>query len=153
MKTKLFFLISLLAAVIVSFGGCGDDKEDLFITDTFEGTENEVVVFELENVPAYVTTDYGGYVSIYYSEYVDDYFVNKNFKSGIEGDIMDHRIGVKLSDYNAYGIPLYSKIYISASVTNRGRALDENGEDFGYINGGVLPVQRKAYLIDLRSRN
>lgn len=150
MKTRLFFLVSFLAVVIVAFGGCGNDKEDLFITDTFEGTENEEISFELERVPAYVTTDYGGYVSIYYSEYVDEYFVTKKYTHEMETDIRDRRIGVDLTDFNMYGIPFYSKVYISASITNKGRLLDEIGEDWGF---GELPVQRKGYLKKMELRD
>lgn len=150
MKTRFLFLISMLTSIIL-FAGCDDEQRDLFITDTFEGVENEEIVFELVDIPAYVTIAYGGYVSIYYSEYADEYFVNKNYTLETMKDIQEKRIGVELTDFNTYGIPFYSKVYISASVTNKGRFLDEAGEDWAF--GGILPVQRKGYLKKMAPRD
>ena len=66
-----------------------------------------------------------------------------------ELDIIDKRIGVTVEDYKTYNIPYKSTVYVSAQVTNLGRILNE-GDDWGFF---TKPIQRKAYLVDLKLRN
>lgn len=142
--------------LFMSMISCNDD---LFITDTFEGTDKEKIVFDLKDTPAYVSREDGNYVSICYAEYAYEFYTDREnfFKDTpsstflqIEKDVMDKRIGVAIEDYEKYKIPIGSKVYVSAQVTNRGRIFDEADWLF---DKSIQPIQRKAYLIDLRIRN
>ena len=157
MKTNLFTLIVLLAMLVMGLTACSDDKE---IDPYYEDIEDERVIAELEDVPAYVCDSYKGYVFICYSKYADEYYEARNenpenieeFSPEIRSDIAAHCIGVKLSDFNTYGIELKSKVYVSAYVTNNERAkiVEDGLEDPGW---GTLASGKKAYLKNLKPRD
>ena len=149
--SKLIYL-----GLFVSMTSCNDD---LFITNTFEGTDKEEIVLELKDVPAYVSCEDGKYVSSCYAEYAYEFYTDREkfFEDTpsstflqIEKNVMDKRIGVAIEDYDKYKIPIGSKVYVSAQVTNRGRIFDE--EDWQF-DKSIQPIQRKAYLTGLRIRN
>lgn len=142
--------------VWAGMASCGDD---VFVTNTFDGTDKEEIVLELKDAPAYVSCEDGEYVSICYAEYAYEFYTDREkfFKDTpssiflqIEKEVMDKRIGVAVEDFDEYHIPIGSKVYVSAQVTNRGRIFDE--EDW-LFDKSVQPIQRKAYLTGLRIRN
>ena len=150
-----------LLACFGGFAGCSDDEdfsnENVIIREDFSSTEGEVIEFELKDAPAYVIGEDRGYVSICFADYAYEYFNNIDAFYQLAGDdwthdemdIIDMRIGVAVEDYKTYNIPYKSTVYVSAQVTNLGRVLNE-GDDWGFI---TTPIQRKAYLVDLKLRN
>lgn len=160
-KTWTSFLLAALLCAGVA--GCSDDDEDdRIIVETFEGTdgmEGERITQELEDVPAYVTHAWDGYVSVFYSKYADIFWLapdstwkEHGFGYDEEWDVINHRIGIPLKDFEQYDIPFYSKVYISASITNIGRILDDGHGDWFFDRDRYKYIQWKAYLKDIRIR-
>lgn len=160
METKklLKLLLPLLACGMLFFGVSSCDKDpELFVTEDFEGTEGEEIDFTLENVPAYVHGIYEGYVTINYAQYAYEYYHEYDYYKKelstpqTEIDIIDKRIAVSVEEFEKYNIPLKSKVYVSADVTNRGKVLNEgdHGDDWGFVSKCII---RKGYLTDLKSR-
>ena len=174
-KIKWNALASFLLALLLCAGmaGCSDDEEDdRIIVETFNGTdgmEGERITQELKYVPAYVRyADLTGYVSVFYSQYADVYWLKDESNPNIvkfttwyelysggtdeEWDVINHRIGIPLKDFEQYDIPFDSKVYISASVTNIGRILDDGHDDWLFDRDRYKYIQWKAYLKDIRIR-
>ena len=157
MKTNSFITLGLLTMLVMGLTACSDDKE---IDPYYEDIEDERVIAELEDVPAYVCDSYKGYVFICYSKYADVYYDICHERSEdcdecpteILDDLADHKIGVKLSDFNRYGIELKRKVYVSAYVTNNQRAkiIQDGSVDPGW---GTLAEGKKSYLKNLKPRN
>lgn len=145
MKRNVLLYLSALT-ILFLLSGCSKDEEE----DSYYGKiKDERVVFELNDVPAYVLESYMGYVFICYSEYADEYFTGVPDTSlEVFNDVYDHMIGVSLHDFETYNIPLSSKVYVSASVTNNCRIMPKE------LNPGIFyDRQVKAYLRDIRLRN
>ncbi|MDR2968093.1 MAG: hypothetical protein LBV32_00645 [Tannerellaceae bacterium] len=158
MKTKVFNKFGLLAAVVILIGLISCDKEEGELP-YYDEIENEKVIAELDNVPAYVYDTYRDCVFICYSEYADEYYKARNedperfyaFPNEIDEDIWNHQIGVKRADFDTYGIPLNSKVYVSALITNnKAVKLDPNIIDAAW---GGRALENKAYLINITPRN
>lgn len=157
MKKRVFLIWSILSlAMVIPFTSCGDDKEMTEDDYPFYADmgDEEQIVSELEDVPAYVYDYYRQYVFICYSKYADDYYLSpdiNNLPQEVIEDVHAHRIGVLATDFDKYDLPLNSKVYISASVTNNWHIL-ASPEDFdpGY---NQARLSAKSYLKDLRSRN
>lgn len=145
-----------LCLLTLGVSSCDKDPE-LFVTEDFEGTDGEEIDFTLENVPAYVYRIYEGYVTINYAQYAyeyyndHDYYMKELWSFQADNDIIDKRIAVSVEEFEKYNIPLKSKVYVSAKVTNRGRTLNEGlyDDDWGFFSDCI---QRKAYLTGLKLR-
>ena len=143
MKKWMFYLCCLLAGV-GGFAGCSDDEEN---ASWFAEIDNEQIVSTIENVPAYVCYIRKDYVFINYSEHAEDYFVN-HIESDLF-DVIDCMVGVSLVDFNKYNIPIGSKVYLSAAITNNNEVITDGMLDPGYDRFFHTP---KAYLIDIHIR-
>lgn len=155
MKKRVFLIWSILAIAVMSLLiSCKNDKEMTEDDYPFYADigEQEQVVLELQDIPAYIYDRYRQYVFICYSKYADEYYESPDPNSlsrEIYEDVQAHCIGVKVSDFEKYNI-LGNKIYISASVTNNCTILALPDDiDPGY----AMTLEAKAYLKDLRSRN
>ncbi|WP_455634356.1 hypothetical protein [Parabacteroides sp.] len=157
MKKRVFLIWSILAiAVIPLFISCKNDKEMTEDDYPFYADmgEDEQVVLELKDEPAYVYDYYRQYVFICYSKYADEYYLSPNINDlpqEVIEDVHAHRIGVLASNFYKYNLPLNSKVYISVSVTNNGHILKIPGDIDPEIDQSHLSA--KAYLKDLRLRN
>ncbi len=156
---KNYSFISALLAVILALPGCGNDGKETDPYPYYDEIENEQVIMELEDVPAYVRDTYRDCVFICYSKYADEYYDAYlrdslsiyDFPTEIQTDIQDHQIGIKLSEFANYEIPLYSKVYVSASVTNNKQVkMIPDGIDPMW---GIIATANKAYLKYIKPRN
>ncbi len=158
----VLFCIGMLLTISTS---CNKDDE---VQPWFDKIKNEHVELELMDVPAYVLMKKLDCVIITYSKYIDDFlepqdpFISKYTKNSMLDttsvevvDIFDNEylIGVKASDIEKYDIPIPSKVYVTASVTNNNsrniRDMSEM-EAESALKLGVRP--KKAYLRDIRLR-
>ena len=153
----------ILGMLVIAFMGltaCSDDQVE-FEFPYYDEIENERVIAKLNNVPAYVYDSFEGCVFICYSKYADEYYkvYNENpdntakFSMEIRNDIWAHQIGVERSVFYTYGIPLRSKVYISASVTNNQHVKpvpNSNGEIALWSH---ITSANKAYLKNIKPRN
>ena len=158
----VLFCIGMLLTISTS---CNKDDE---VQPWFDKIKNEHVELELMDVPAYVLMKKLVCVIITYSKYIDDFlapqdpFISKYTKNSMLDttsvevvDIFDNEylIGVKASDFEKYDIPIPSKVYVTASVTNNNsrniRDMSEM-EAESALKFGVRP--KKAYLRDIRLR-
>lgn len=169
MRKRVFCIWSIcLLALMPLLMGCDkeDEEEDLILVESFAGTdgmEGEKILFELKDVPAYVLDNsIGGseYVSVFYSEHADDYWLkdlSPSQKEKIKDDIIKCRIAISLQELSQYDIPFNSKVYISAHVTNiiRRQMLEDETDTVDYwfdTNNWNRCFQKKAYLKDIRIR-
>jgi|LAHS01.1.fsa_nt_gb hypothetical protein len=133
-------------------------KEGLLYISSFENNPMERITKELVNVPAYVYKEHTindfapqkrdnpracGYVLISYSKWADEYFANyppKTVEEMFENydrykDVMfQSTISVKASDFEKFNIPINSKVYLTASITNLGRCCPIRIE---YMDGAI----------------
>lgn len=157
MKKRVFLIWSILSlAMVIPITSCGDDKEMTEDDYPFYADmgDEEQIVSELEDVPAYVYDYYRQYVFICYSKYADDYYLSpdiNNLPQEVIEDVHAHRIGVLATDFDKYDLPLNSKVYISASVTNTGKILKIPGDVDPEIDQSRLSA--KAYLKNLKPRD
>lgn len=157
-------ILGMLAIAFMGLTACSDNEVEVEFP-YYDEIENERVIAELNNVPAYVYDSFEGCVFICYSKYADEYYrvYNENpdntatFSMEIRNDIWEHQIGVRRSDFDTYslflGISLHSKVYISASVTN-----NQNVKPVPNSNGEIalwshLTSANKAYLKNIKPRN
>lgn len=155
MRKRVFCIWSIcLLALMPLLMGCDkeDEEEDLILVESFVGTdgmEGEKIVMELEDVPAYIMQD----------DTIDDYVIigysnpDEVAERGNEAkeEYSANRIGISTQEFSEFDIPLHSKIYISASVTNVERVLND-GPSIWPMDSS-LDNLRKAYLRDIRIRN
>lgn len=145
MKKWIVYLWCLVA-VVGAGTGCSDDEKE---NSWFAEIDNEQIVSRIEDAPAYVYATRKDYVFINYSEHADDYFINNINIDTCVFDIIDCMIGVSLADFNKYNIPIGSKVYITAEITNNNEVITEGMFDPGYDMFFHTP---KAYLINIRIR-
>lgn len=166
--SKLFSILLCLGILLNLTSSCSNDDE---VQPWFDKVKNEHVELELVDTPAYVLMKKLDCVIITYSKYIDDIddflepqdpFISKSTKSttldttSVEViDIFDNEylIGVKASDFEKYDIPIPSKVYVTASVTNNNsrniRDMSEM-EAESALKFDVRP--KKAYLRNIRLR-
>ena len=165
---KLFLALVWIGMLLNINTSCNKDDE---VQPWFDKLKNEHVELELVDAPAYVLMKKLDCVIITYSKYIDDIdnflepqdpFISKYTKNSMLDttsvevvDIFDNEylIGVKASDFEKYDIPIPSKVYVTASVTNNNsrniRDMSEM-EAESALKFGVRP--KKAYLRDIRLR-
>lgn len=113
MNKKLFFIWSMcLLAIMPLLVGCDKDDEEeveLIVLENFENAENvagEKILYELEDVPAYIYYNSPKHVSISLEQ-----------DNGLSPNIPRH-IDILLKDWCAEILPRYSKVRVSLSITN-----------------------------------
>ena len=144
MNKRVFFIWSFcLLAIVPLLAGCDkdDDKEDLIIVESFEGTdgmEGEKIIAELEDVPAVILQNdsYEEYVLIGF-EKTWNYTYHTPSLIGISKNKLD------IDDF-----PPHTEIQVSLSITNVERNVNANIFPMDY---SLDPI-RKAYLKDIRIR-
>ena len=62
MKTNVFKILGILLVLVMGLAGCSDDKEDELTY--YDEIEDEKVIAELDNVPAYVFDSFRDYVFV-----------------------------------------------------------------------------------------
>ena len=166
--SETFFALFCIGMLLTISTSCNKDDE---VQPWFDKIKNEHVELELMDVPAYVLMKKLDCVIITYSKYIDDYlesqenqdpFISKSTKNTMldttsvdRVNVFDNEylIGVKASDFEKYDIPIPSKVYVTASVTNNNsrniRDMSEM-EAESALKFGVRP--KKAYLRDIRLR-
>lgn len=157
MNKKLFFIWSIcLLAIVPLLAGCDKDDEEgegLIVVESFEGTdgvEGERIIAELEDVPAVIRYERHEYVSLCHADHAEEYYINENLSYSLE--IIKALIAIKTAEFDDYDLPLNTKVYISASITNVVRHFDDSvlDDDWFWHPGPIY--QHKAYLKEIRLR-
>ena len=157
-STLRFFWVMIFACLLLPAGltACrGDDEEEISFWDE---SYPEEIVEELVDVPAYVETidelSYGIYTCVHYHKSHPN---NAELLDAVinSGDYSEIRtIVVETEKLKKENIPLHSKVYITASVTNRCR-INANymKQKHGFVDTGWLNFASKAYMHKIRERN
>ena len=152
---QLLFSALLLLAMGMAVTACSSDEDGSEEQEVSYWDESypEKIVEKLVDTPAYVTSELvpksGEYTTILYSLNAEslDVAVNSNDYSGVEA------ICVETAKLTENKIPLHSKVYITASVTNRCRLNPDYAiKYYGLYDSGWANLPNKAYLNKIRIR-
>ena len=147
---QFLFPALLLLAMGMAVTACSSEEQEFSYWDE---SYPEKIVEKLVDTPAYVTSELvpksGEYTTILYSLNAEslDVAVNSNDYSGVGAICVET---VKLTENK---IPLHSKVYITASVTNRSRLNPDYAiKYYGLYDSGWANLPNKAYLHKIRIR-
>lgn len=149
---QLLFSTLLLLAMGMTLTACSNDEDEQEQEVSYwDESYPEKIVEKLVDTPAYVTSELvpksGEYTTILYSLNAEslDVAVNSNDYSGVGA------ICVETAKLTENKIPLHSKVYITASVTNRCRLNPDYAiKYYGFYDLGWANLPNKAYLHKIR---
>ena len=147
---QLLFSTLLLLAMGMTLTACSNDEDEQEQEVSYwDESYPELIIEELVDIPAYVDTietrTNGAYTKILFSRYHPydadslDVAISSNFNPFLTRIVL-----VETAKLEKYNIPLHSKVYITASVTNR----HWNIVDPGFS----IDLPFKAYLHKIRIR-
>lgn len=152
-KALLLFSALLLLTMGMAVTACSSEEEKGI--PLWDESNPEEIVDLLVDAPAYVETvspmpEDGLYTTVLYNLNADflDAAIKSNDHTGVT------RLFVKTAKLTENNIPFHSKVYITASVTNRSMINpDYAKKKFGIYDQGWAFIPRKTYLYKIRKRD